>query len=151
MQLLWNEYKQKIVSFADAERSRECFAMAGSTPATGSNQLQPAPARMGATDKCRKQKLGVCVQSSRDRFVSTPSSSPQAESEEFLWRIGPLNCYNPMKPDRFYDLDLTHRDDREVCKVGARKGSRLGGFDSTKSRFDVQRKTHINTPRLTCM
>lgn len=22
-----------------------------------------------------------------------------------------------MKPDRFFDLDLAHRDDREVCKV----------------------------------
>eukprot|EP00903_Cladosiphon_okamuranus_P017705 g16304.t1 len=44
----------------------------------------------------------------------------QAESEEFLWRLGPLNCYNPMKPDRFYDLDLAHRDDREICKVLAR-------------------------------
>lgn len=41
----------------------------------------------------------------------------KAEEEELLWRIGPLNCYNPMKPDRDYDLDLTHRDEREVCKV----------------------------------
>ncbi|CAM9219645.1 unnamed protein product [Ectocarpus fasciculatus] len=41
----------------------------------------------------------------------------QAESDEFLWRIGPLNVYNPKKPDRTYDLDLAHRDDREVCKV----------------------------------
>eukprot|EP00752_Nemacystus_decipiens_P004848 g4411.t1 len=44
----------------------------------------------------------------------------QAECEEFLWRLGPLNCYNPMKPDRSYDLDLAHRDDREICKVLAR-------------------------------
>ncbi|CAM9293578.1 unnamed protein product, partial [Choristocarpus tenellus] len=27
------------------------------------------------------------------------------EEEEFLWRVGPLNCYNPMHPDRFYSLD----------------------------------------------
>lgn len=54
---------------------------------------------------------------------------PQAEADEFLWRIGPLNCYNPMKPDRFYDLDLAHRDDREVCKVtqgAVPLGTRLG-------------------------
>ncbi|CAM9528230.1 unnamed protein product, partial [Sphacelaria rigidula] len=37
----------------------------------------------------------------------------QAEEDEFLWRIGPLNIYNPLKPDRLYDLDLTHRDERE--------------------------------------
>ena len=43
----------------------------------------------------------------------------KAEEEEFLWRIGPLNCYNPMKPDRDYDLDLTHRDEREVCKASS--------------------------------
>lgn len=46
-----------------------------------------------------------------------PETMPQAEAEEFLWRIGPLNSYNPMKPDRYYDLDLTHRDDREICKA----------------------------------
>ena len=48
-----------------------------------------------------------------------PPLGPQAESDEFLWRIGPLNVYNPKKPDRTYDLDLAHRDDREVCKVSA--------------------------------
>lgn len=59
---------------------------------------------------------------------------PQAEAEEFLWRIGPLNCYSPMKPDRFYDLDLTHRDDREVCKVRATEARerRLGMLDATR-------------------
>ncbi|CAB1101565.1 unnamed protein product [Ectocarpus sp. CCAP 1310/34] len=51
-----------------------------------------------------------------DKRVSRSGPMAPAESDEFLWRIGPLNVYNPKKPDRTYDLDLAHRDDREVCK-----------------------------------
>lgn len=37
-----------------------------------------------------------------------------------------------MKPDRSYDLDLAHRDDREVCKVMqgvVRYGTRSAGSE----------------------
>ncbi|CAM9445420.1 unnamed protein product, partial [Phaeothamnion confervicola] len=39
------------------------------------------------------------------------------EEAELLWRLGPLNIYNPRRPDRTYDLDLCSREDREMCKV----------------------------------
>ncbi|CAB1105776.1 unnamed protein product [Ectocarpus sp. CCAP 1310/34] len=65
----------------------------------------------------------------------------QAESDEFLWRIGPLNVYNPKKPDHTYDLDLAHRDDREVCKVLARLAvGEPGEIGSTRSTAGPTRK-----------
>lgn len=71
--------------------------------------VQPAPSR-----NCASFQLKT---SGAEFMECLPC--PQAESDEFLWRIGPLNVYNPKKPDRTYDLDLAHRDDREVCKVSA--------------------------------
>lgn len=42
---------------------------------------------------------------------------PQAEAEEFLRRIDPLNCCNnPKTPDRSYDLDIAHGDDTKMAR-----------------------------------
>ncbi|CAM9784384.1 unnamed protein product [Chrysoparadoxa australica] len=41
----------------------------------------------------------------------------EAEEFELLWRLGPLNCYNPKHPNRYFDLDLCSREDREVAKM----------------------------------
>ncbi|KAG5175366.1 hypothetical protein JKP88DRAFT_351489 [Tribonema minus] len=39
------------------------------------------------------------------------------DEEELIWRLGPLNVYSPLRPDRAFDLDLAARDEREVCRI----------------------------------
>ena len=42
---------------------------------------------------------------------------PQEEQDEARHRLGYMNMYNPVHPDRFYKCDLTVRDHRELAKV----------------------------------
>ena len=44
-------------------------------------------------------------------------SLKQSDYLEFCHRIGFLNIVNPVKPDRFYSLDLRIWEHRELCKV----------------------------------
>lgn len=41
----------------------------------------------------------------------------QLEYLELCHRIGYLNIVNPLKPDRYYSLDLRIWEQRELCKV----------------------------------
>ena len=39
------------------------------------------------------------------------------ERYELMHRLGPLNIFDPMNPDREYRLDLRRWDHREMCKI----------------------------------
>jgi hypothetical protein len=41
----------------------------------------------------------------------------EEDESELQWRLGPLNVINPLRIERYFDLDLTSYEDRQLCKM----------------------------------
>ena len=52
-----------------------------------------------------------------ENYVDIYDSLPFSEQMKLNKMIGILNIINPMKPDRFYELELSSKEDRDMCKI----------------------------------